>query len=138
LHFGFETADLISGQIQVMIDNMATALQHVRTGAVRALAVTAASRSQLFPELPTIGESVPGYEATSWYGLTAPKDTPREIIDVLNKEINRSLSDPAAAKQLEAIGGTPLPGSPADFRGLIVDETEKWGKVVRFTGAKAS
>jgi tripartite-type tricarboxylate transporter receptor subunit TctC len=131
-------SDLISGQIQVMIDNMATALQHVRTGAVRALAVTAASRSQLFPELPTIGESVPGYEATSWYGLTAPKDTPREIIAVLNKEINRSLSDPAAAKQLEAIGGAPLPGSPADFRRLIVDETEKWGKVVRFAGAKAS
>lgn len=131
-------ADLLSGQIQVMIDNMATAIEHIRTGAVRALAVTTTTRSKHLPELPTIGEFVPGYEASSWYGLTAPKGTSRDIVDILNREINACLADPATARQFDTLGGTPLPGSPADFGKFIIGETEKWAKVVRFAAAKVN
>jgi tripartite-type tricarboxylate transporter receptor subunit TctC len=129
-------SDLLGGQIQVLIDNMATALSHIRSGAVRALAVTSEPRSKLLSELPTVGESVPGYEASSWYGLMAPKGTPRDAIATLNGEVNACLSDPATRQQFEALGGEPLVGSPDVFRALIAEETEKWAKVVRFAGAK--
>lgn len=130
-------SDLLSGQIHVLFDNMATAIPHIRSGAVRALAVTTAVRSMLLPDLPTISESVAGYEASSWYGLAAPKGTPRTIVDLLNGEINACLADAATAQQFQAIGGSPLSGSPGAFANLIADETDKWGKVVRFTGLKA-
>jgi tripartite-type tricarboxylate transporter receptor subunit TctC len=105
---------------------------------VRALAVTTAFRSLLLPELPTIGDFVPGYEASSWFGVVAPRNTPTEIVDSLNREINAVLAEPAIVARFDALGGAPLTGSPADFARLIAEETEKWGKVVRFSGAKAS
>jgi tripartite-type tricarboxylate transporter receptor subunit TctC len=123
---------LLGGQVNVMVDNMATALPYIKTGQVRALAVTTAARSHLLPDLPTIGESVPGYEASSWFGVVAPKGTPAEAIDFLNREINAVLRDPAIIARFSGLGGTPLGGSPADFGKLIADETEKWGRVVRF------
>jgi tripartite-type tricarboxylate transporter receptor subunit TctC len=131
-------ADLVAGRIHVMIDNMATALEHIRNGNVRALAVTTAVRSNILPDLPTIAESVPGYEASSWFGVAAPKGTPPDIIDTLNREINAVLAEPAIVARFTKLGGTPLTGSPGEFGRLIVDETEKWAKVVRFSGAKAS
>jgi tripartite-type tricarboxylate transporter receptor subunit TctC len=130
--------DLLAGRIQVMIDNMATALPNIVAGKVRALGVTTAARSVLLPALPTIGESVPGYEASSWFGVVAPKGTPEPAIGILNGEINRALADPAIAVRFGTLGGTPLPGSPADFGRLIAAETDKWGKVVRFAGAKVN
>ena len=131
-------ADLLGGRIHVLVDNMATALEYIRNGQVRALGVTTAMRSKLLPELPTIGESVPGYEASSWFGVTAPRNTPPLIVHRLNQEINAVLAEPAITARFDALGGTPLTGSPADFATLIVEETEKWGKVVRFSGAKAT
>jgi len=99
--------------------------------------VTTTTRSEALPDLPTLDTFVPGYEASPWYGLGAPKNTPTEIIDKLNREINAAFADPKMAHQIAGLGGTPLAGSPADFGKLIADETEKWGKVVRFSGAKA-
>jgi tripartite-type tricarboxylate transporter receptor subunit TctC len=130
--------DLLSGRIHVMVDNMATAVEYIRSGRLRALAVTTAFRSPLLPELPTIGDSVPGYEASSWFGVAAPRNTPSEIIDSLNRQINAVLAEPAIVERFGGLGGAPLTGSPADFARLVADETEKWGKVVRFSGAKAS
>jgi tripartite-type tricarboxylate transporter receptor subunit TctC len=109
----------------------------ISTGKLRALAVTSAARAELLPELPTVGDFVPGYETTQWYGMGAPAKTPTEIVSKLNREINAAIADPAMKARLAAIGGEPLPGPPADFGKLISEETEKWAKVVRSAGLKA-
>jgi tripartite-type tricarboxylate transporter receptor subunit TctC len=128
--------DLIAGQVQVMIDTTPASMQYIRSGRVRALAITTLSRADVLPELPTVADTVPGYEATSWFGIGAPRNTPVEIIDKLNKEINAAIADPKIKARLADLGGTVLPGSPADFGKLIAAETEKWAKVVKFSGAK--
>jgi tripartite-type tricarboxylate transporter receptor subunit TctC len=109
----------------------------IRSGKLRALAVTTASRAEVLPDLPTLGEFVPGYEASQWYGLGAPKGTPAEIVDKLNKEINAALIDARMKARFAEIGGTALAGSPAEFGRFVADETEKWGKVLKFAGIKA-
>jgi tripartite-type tricarboxylate transporter receptor subunit TctC len=129
--------DLIAGHVQVMFDAVSSSIAYIRAGQVRALAVTTATRLDALPELPTVGDFVPGYEASAWFGVVAPKNTPAGIIDRLNREINAALADPAMKARLADLGGTPLPGSPADFGRLIVAETEKWAKVVKFSGARA-
>jgi len=129
--------DLLSGQVQLYFGTTASSLEYVRTGKLRVLAVTSARRLDALPDIPTVGEVVPGYEASNWYGIGAPKATPTEIIDKLNKEISAGLADPHVKAQLADLGGTVLAGSPADFGRLIADETEKWGKVVKFAGIKA-
>jgi len=128
--------DMISGQVHVMFDILTSSIGHIRSGALRALAVTTTTRSEALPELPTVGDFLPGYEASAWYGIAAPKNTPSEIIEKLNKEINAGLADPGVKARLTELGGTVTPGSPADFGRLLADEVEKWGKVVRFSGAK--
>ena len=128
--------DLLAGQVQVSFPTMPASIEHIRTGKLRALAVTTAKRSEALPGIPTVGEFLPGYEASNWYGVGVPKNTPAEIIDKLNKEINAGLADPKIKARLADLGGTVLPGSPADFGKLIADETEKWAKVVKFSGAK--
>jgi len=128
--------DMISGQVQLMFDILTSSIQHIRSGALRALAVTSAARSEVLPDLPTLGEFLPGYEATAWYGIAAPKDTSTEIVDKLNNEINTGLADPKLKARLADLAGTVTPGSPADFGKLVADEIEKWGKVVQFSGAK--
>jgi tripartite-type tricarboxylate transporter receptor subunit TctC len=128
-------ADLLGGQIQVIFGDFSS-IEYIRAGKLRALAVTTATRSEALPDLPTVGEFVPGYEASGWYGVVAPKNTPAEIVDKLNKEINAGLANPKLKAQLADLGGTVLPGSAADFGKLIAEETEKWAKVVKFSGAK--
>ena len=128
--------DLIAGQVQVMFDNIPTCAEHVKSGKLRGLAVTSTTRSDVLPDLPTVADFLPGYEASAWYGLAAPKGTPREIVETLNKTVNAILADPAAKARFTEIGAILLPGSPADFGKLVADETEKWGKVVKFAGAK--
>ena len=128
--------DLIGGRIQLNIFNADSALPHIRAGTVRALAVGNAQRLQILPDLPTVAESVPGYEASLVYGVGAPKGTPAEIIDKLNKEINAGLADPQISGRIKAAEGTPLTGSAADFGKLLTAETEKWAKVVRFAKLK--
>jgi tripartite-type tricarboxylate transporter receptor subunit TctC len=128
--------DLIGGQVQVMIDTTPASMQHIKSGRLRPLAVTTAKRADVLPELPTVSDFVPGYEATSWFGIGAPKYTPAEIIATLNREINAALDDPKIKARLLDLGGVVLPGSPADFGKLIANETEKWAKVVKFSGAK--
>jgi len=121
----------------VMFGNVQTSISQVRAGKLRALAVTSSTRHEALPGVPTVAEFVPGYEAVSVYGIGAPRGTPPEIIERLNKEINAALADPKIKARLEDMGGTVLTGSPAEFGKLIVDETEKWGKVVKASGAKA-
>jgi tripartite-type tricarboxylate transporter receptor subunit TctC len=128
--------DLLGGQVQVLFAATPGTTDYVRTGKLRALAVTTASRAEQLPELPTVGDFVPGYEASQWYGIGAPKNTPAAIVDKLNREINAAIADPGMKARLAAIGGEPLPGSPANFGKLISEETEKWGKVVRAAGIK--
>src|SRR5215472_8359101 len=128
--------DLLAGQVQVSFPTMPASIEHIRTGKLRALAVTTAKRSEALPGVPTVGEFLPGYEASNWYGVGIPKNTPAEIIDKLNKEINAGLADPKIKARLADFGGAPLVGSPADFGKLIADETEKWGKVVRAANIK--
>jgi tripartite-type tricarboxylate transporter receptor subunit TctC len=128
--------DLLGGQVQIMFDTMPAAIGYVRAGKLRALAVTTATRSEVLPDIPTVGEYVPGYEASSLYGVAAPRNTPAEIVDKLNREINAALNDPAMKTRLADLGGIVLAGSPADFARLIAAETEKWGKVVKLSGAK--
>jgi tripartite-type tricarboxylate transporter receptor subunit TctC len=128
-------SDLIAGQVQVMFSNLPAA-DYIRAGKLRALAVTTAARSDELPDVPAIGEFVPGYEASAWYGLGAPRGTPADIIEKLNRATNAALADPRIKARLAEFGGTPLVGSPADFGALIAAETEKWGKVVRFAGLK--
>ena len=128
--------DMISGQVQVMFDNVPTSIEFIRAGKLRALAVTTATRSEVLPDLPTVADFVPGYEASAWYGVGVPKGTPDDIIDKLNKEINAILAEPKAKARLTDLGASLLAGSSADFGKLVADETEKWGKVVKFSGAK--
>jgi tripartite-type tricarboxylate transporter receptor subunit TctC len=130
-------ADLLGGQVQVIFGSMLGTIEYIRSGRLRALAVTTATRSEALPDIPTVGDFVPGYEASLWYGIGAPKNTPAEIIDKLNKAINAGLADPKLKVQLADLGTTVLAGSPADFSKLIAAETEKWAKVVKFSGAKA-
>ena len=129
--------DLLSGQVQLYFGTTASSLEYVRTGKLRALGVTIERRLDALPEIPTVAEFVPGYEASNWYGVGAPKATPAEIIDKLNKEISAGLADPNMKARLADLGGTVLAGSPADFGKLIADETEKWAKVIKFAGIKA-
>ena len=128
--------DMLAGHVQAMFGTMPASIEYVRAGKLRPLAVTGARRSELLPDLPTVGDFVPGYETSAWQGVGAPKNTPVEIIDRLNKEINAGLADPKIKARVVDMGGTVLAGSPADFGKLIADETEKWGKVVKFSGAK--
>ena len=128
--------DLIAGQVHVMFDNIPTSAEHVRSGRLRGLAVTGAARSHVLPELPTVADFLPGYEASAWYGLGAPRNTPTAVIDRLNDAVNAILADPTSQGRFAELGASLLPGSPADFGKLLADETEKWGKVVKFAGAK--
>jgi len=128
--------DLLSGQVQVMFDTMASSIEHIRAGKLRALAVTTATRLDVLPDIPTVSDFVPGYEASGWNGMAAPKNTPAEIIDKLNKEINAGLADSKIKARLADLGGAPIPMTPADFGKLIADETEKWGKVIRAANIK--
>jgi len=128
--------DLLGGQMQVMFDSPPASIEHIRAGTLRALGVTAATTLEVLPDTPIVGNFVPGFEASAWYGVGVPKDAPAEIIDKLNKEINAAFDDPRMKRRLADMGGTALAGSPADFGKLIVVETEKWGKVVKFSGAK--
>jgi tripartite-type tricarboxylate transporter receptor subunit TctC len=128
--------DLLGGQVQVIFDNMPGSIGYLRAGKLRPLAVTTLTRSDLLPEVPPLRDFVPGYEASAWYGVGAPRNTPAAIIDRLNREINLSLADPALKARLIDIGGTMLPGSPDELGKFIAEETEKWGKVVKFAGLK--
>ena len=127
--------DLIGGQVQVFFDNLPSSAGHIKGGTIRALAVTSAAREPSFPDLPTVGDTVPGYEATAWFGVGMPKGTPREAIDKMNAAINRALADPKMRARLADLGGLPIAGTPEDFGKTIVAETEKWAKVVASSGA---
>src|SRR5215468_6462924 len=126
--------DLIAGQVHVMFDNIPTSAEHIKAGKLRGLVVTSAARSEVLPDLPTVADFLPGYEASAWYGLGAPKRTPGEAIDKVNKAVNAVLADPKSHARFAELGASTLPGSPADFGRLLADETEKWGKVVKFAG----
>jgi tripartite-type tricarboxylate transporter receptor subunit TctC len=128
--------DLLGGQVQVMFDSLPNSIEYIRAGALRALAVTTATRSEALPDLPTAGDFLSGYEASTWYGVGVPKNTPVQIIDKLNTEINAGLADPKLQARLSELGGVPLGGSPADFSKLIAYETEKLGKVIKFANIK--
>jgi tripartite-type tricarboxylate transporter receptor subunit TctC len=128
--------DLLGGQVQVTFDNMPSSIEHIRAGRLRALAVTTSVRSAALPDVPVVADFLPGYEASSWFGAGVPKGTPAEIIDKLNKEMNAALVDPRIKERLDALGGISLAGTPADFGKVIAEETEKWAKVVKFSGAK--
>jgi tripartite-type tricarboxylate transporter receptor subunit TctC len=130
-------SDLLGAQVQVLFATTPGTTEYVRAGTLRALAVTSATHSEVLPDLPTVGDFVPGYEASQWYGVGAPKNTPAEIVGTLNKEINAGLADPMMKARLADLGGTELAGSPSDFRKLIIDETEKWAKVIRAANIKA-
>jgi tripartite-type tricarboxylate transporter receptor subunit TctC len=133
---GQALTDLLGGDVQVLFATTPGTTDYIRTGKLRALAVTTAVRAEVLPELPTVADFVPGYDASQWYGLAAPKNTPAEIVDRLNGEINAAIADPGMKARLAAIGGEPLPGSPAEFGRLIAEETEKWARVVRAAGIK--
>src|SRR5262245_2797974 len=130
-------SDVLVGQVQVIFATAVVSIEYIKTGRLRALAVTTATRSDALPDIPTVGEFVPGYEASTWFGVGAPKATPAEIVDKLNKEVNAALDDPKMKARLADLGGTVLPGSPADFGKHIADETEKWAKVIKFAGIKS-
>ena len=129
--------DLLGGQVQVAFSSLTAAIEYIKAGKLRALAVTTATRSDALPDIPTADEFVPGYEASTWNGVGAPKATPAEIVEKLNEEIKASLADPKLQARLADLGGTVMMGSPPDFGKFIADETEKWGKVVKFVGIKA-
>jgi tripartite-type tricarboxylate transporter receptor subunit TctC len=122
---------LLGGQVQLAFDTIFSSLEHIRSGRLRALGVSTAVRSDVLPDIPTVAEFLPGYEASTWFGVGAPKDTPRAIIDKLNSEINAGLADPQMKARIADLGGTVLAASPADFGKLIAHDTEKWGKVIR-------
>jgi len=128
--------DLLGGQVQVTFDNMPSSIEHIRAGKLRALAVTTTTRSQVLPDVPVVADFVPGYEASAWFGVGVPTGTPADIVEKLNKEINAGLADPKIKARLADMGGMVLAGSPADFGKLIAEETEKWAKVVKYSGAK--
>jgi len=123
--------DLLGGQVQVTFDNLPSSIGHIKAGKLRALAVTTAQRSDELPDVPTVAETVPGYEASAFFGFGVPTGTPKEIVEILNKEINLALKDPGMIAKLKELGGTPIPGTPEDFGKLVADETAKWEKVVR-------
>jgi tripartite-type tricarboxylate transporter receptor subunit TctC len=129
--------DLLGGQVEMSFASLIASIEYIRAGKLRALAVTTTARSEALPDLPTVGEFLPGYETSQWYGIGAPKNTPPEIIEKLNKEINAGLADPKIKARLADLGSVVLPGTPADFGKLIADETEKWAKVVRAANIKA-
>jgi tripartite-type tricarboxylate transporter receptor subunit TctC len=128
--------DLLAGQVQIMFDNMTSSVEHVRTGKLRGLAVTTAARSEALPDLPIVGDFVPGYEASGIYGIGMPKDTPPDIVGKLNREINAAIADPRIKTRLADLGGIVVTGTPADFGKILAEEVEKWSKVVKFSGAK--
>ncbi len=128
--------DLLPGRVQVMFDNLPSSIEHVRAGRLRALGVTAAKRSEALPDVPTIGETVPGYEVSVWNGISVPRGTPPEIIATLNRAVNAVLADPKLQARFAELGGAPMPMTPAEFGNLVVAETEKWAKVVKLSGAK--
>jgi tripartite-type tricarboxylate transporter receptor subunit TctC len=128
--------DLMGGQVDVLFDNLPSSIGHIKSGKLRALAVTSQEREPSMPHLPTVGETVPGYEATAWFGVGMPKNTPREVIDRINAEVNRALADPKIRERLAELGGKPIAGTPEDFGKVIAAETAKWEKVVIFSGAK--
>ena len=130
--------DLLGGQVQVMAASSAASIEYIRSSKLRALAVTGPTRTDVLPDIPSVGEFLPGYEASGWFGVGAPRNTPGEIIDRLNNEINAGLADPRIKARFADLGGTVLGGSAADFGKFVADETEKWSKVVKFAGAKAS
>ncbi len=129
--------DLLGGQVQVMFDNVPSSLEQIRSGKLRPLAVTTSMRSEALPDVPTVADFVPGYKLSAWYGVAVPKGTPPEIIDILNREINTGIADPKLRARFTELSAAVLPGSPADFGKLLADETEKWARVVKFSGAKA-
>jgi tripartite-type tricarboxylate transporter receptor subunit TctC len=129
-------ADLMTGIVHVTFDNLPPSIELIRAGKLRALAVTSTTRSEALPELPTVGHFLPGYEASAWYGIAVPAGTPAVIVERLNQELNAAFADPKMKARIAELGGTPLPGSPADFAKLFAAETEKWAKVVKFSGAK--
>jgi tripartite-type tricarboxylate transporter receptor subunit TctC len=128
--------DLIAGQVQVMFEPSLSSLPYIKAGKLRALAVSSANRSPALPDVPTVAESIPGYEATAWYGIGAPKNTPIEIIEKLNRQISACLADPKIQDRITDLGGIPMPMTPAEFRKHIADETEKWAKVIKIAGIK--
>jgi len=128
--------DLLGGEMQVMFDILTGSMQYIKAGRLRALAVTSAARSEALPDIPTVGEFVPGYEASSWNGVGVPKNTPAEIVAKLNTEINAALADPNIKARLADLGGAPMPMKTVEFGALVATETEKWAKVVKFSGAK--
>jgi tripartite-type tricarboxylate transporter receptor subunit TctC len=129
--------DLLTNRVQVMFDSLPSSLEHIRAGRLRALAVTTAARSEALPDIPTIAEFLPGYEASIWFGVGAPKATPPEIIERLNREINVGLAYPRLKARLADLGGTPLRGTPAEFGRLMTEEVDKWAKVVRAAHIRA-
>jgi tripartite-type tricarboxylate transporter receptor subunit TctC len=129
--------DLLAGEVQVLFDNLPGSIGHIKSGKVRALGVTAAKRVPALPDVPAIAETVPGYEASVFYGIAAPKDTPPDIIATLNHAVNAVLADPKLKARIAELGGEPMPMTPAQFGNLVAEETEKWGKVVKFAGARA-
>jgi len=129
--------DLLAGQVQTYFGPLVASVEHIKAGKLRALAVTTAMRSVALPDIPTVAQYFPSYDASNWYGVGAPKNTPTEIVDRLNKEINAGLSDPKIKARLADLGATVIAGSPSDFRKLIEDETEKWAKVIKSAGIKA-
>lgn len=129
--------DLIAGQIEVLFPSLGSSIEYVKTAKLRALAVTDEARSDAVPDLPTVAETLPGYRASSFYGIGAPRNTPAEVVEVLNKTVNAGLTDPGLKTRLAELGYVPLPGPPAAFDRLIAEETEKWGRVIRFAGIKA-
>ena len=130
-------AGLMTGDVHAMFDAIGSAMPHIQSGTLRPLGVTATARLRVLPDIPPIGDVVPGYAVTGWLGIGVPKGTPAEIVERLNREVNAVLADPAVKARMTDLGSDPLPGSPGDFGKLIVDETEKWGKVVKFAGLKA-
>jgi tripartite-type tricarboxylate transporter receptor subunit TctC len=128
--------ELIGGQVQVLFDNLPSSIGHIKSGDIRALAVTTLKRSPALPDVPTVAESVPGYEASAWFGMAVPKGTPVAVVERLNREVNAALSDPGMKARLADLGGDPIPGTPAEFWKLHAAETDKWAKVVKFSGAK--
>ena len=129
-------SDLMTGVVHVAFDNLPSSIELIRSGKVRALAVTTTARSELLPDVPTVGDFLPGYEASAWYGVGAPRGTPSEIVKMLNKQLNAAFADPMTRARIVDLGGTPLPGSPTDFGRFVAKEVEKWGKVVEFSGTK--
>jgi tripartite-type tricarboxylate transporter receptor subunit TctC len=130
--------DLMSGRVQLIFDNVPTSIDFIRAGKLRPLAVTTLERSAVLPDVPTVADFVPGYEASAWYGIGAPKGTPADIVATLNSQVNVILADPAAQARLSALGASFLPGSPADFGRLVAAETEKWGKVIKLPASRLS